>query len=157
MQMNPQIPLQICGKFGTSKTRPDNPISVKGTPSCEICFQRANTGETLRKKSIIKYIVVIVQQSVSDKNVGSPIKYSQKYLYQISIPHQIPRHSTEEQCGFPSPLSNLPSTDRYQTTVAAWSFKGGKGNENELPKWIQRINSRKKGEQPRFDTLQFTL
>lgn len=155
MQMNPQISLQICGKFGTSKTRPNNPISVKGMPSCENCFQRANTGESLRKKTLWNRFIFIVQQYVSDKNVGSLVKYSQKYLYQISIPHQIPKHSSEEWCGLLlQPPFHRWVSDHCSTLVLQ---RREKGNESKLPKLIQRINSRKKGEWPRFETLQFTL
>lgn len=99
-------------------------------------------------------MIFIVQQYVSDKNVGNPIKYSQKYLYQISIPHQIPKNSTEDEDFLLHSPTSLPQTGVWHCSTLVLQRRE-KRNATELPKRIQIIYSRKKGKQPRFDTLQY--
>lgn len=78
-------------------------------------------------------------------------------MNKILIPYQIPKHSTAEQCVFPSLLTNLPSRNCIRPLQQSYISKNRKENENELPKMIQRINSREKGTRPTFDAFQFTL
>lgn len=110
--------------------------------------------EKKKKKSIIKYIV----KYASDKTISSPIKYSQKYLWIRS-----PYHAKFASVLLQNTVYFLPCspTSRPQTGITPLQQHGTsrkrKENDNELPKRIQRINSREKGRRPRFDTFQFTL
>lgn len=82
-------------------------------------------------------MLVIIQKYVTDKTVSSPIKYSQKYL-RVDL-HTIPnsQDSTAGQYVFPSPLSSLPSTNRYQTT-AAEDFLFSQEEKREMKACFQR-------------------
>lgn len=97
-------------------------------------------------------MIFIVQQYVSDKNVGSPIKYSQKYLYQISIPHQIPKHSTEDLDFLLHLPTSLPQAGVWHCSTLVLQRRE-KGNESKLSKWIQRINSRNDLNLTHFNSL----